>query len=284
MSFKMRLTVSNHAFEYLDLEGTLALTKAMGFKGVDIAGFHNRGRCSLEPDEVAADPRSHADRLNRLLDQYELEAVDFFPQFGASLDERAFNSPDPAVRQQNQTAFQGIITFCKLVGIPGFTISPGMHHPDRSYNENLDTTAEALNALTDIAGEQNIAVRFEPHVMSVVDTPERALALLERTPQATVTLDYSHFTLQYIPDERIHPLLAHTDHFHIRPARPGKLQSRLDENTIDFVDIVNRLKALNYQRCLSVEFVCMTWYDCNQVDCLTETIFVKDLLQDHVPV
>ena len=38
----MRLTVSNHAFEYLDLEGTLALTKAMGFKGVDIAGFHNR--------------------------------------------------------------------------------------------------------------------------------------------------------------------------------------------------------------------------------------------------
>ena len=50
----MRLTVSNHAFEYLDLEGTLALTKAMGFKGVDIAGFHNRGRCSLEPDEVAA--------------------------------------------------------------------------------------------------------------------------------------------------------------------------------------------------------------------------------------
>jgi hypothetical protein len=90
--------------------------------------------------------------------------------------------------------------------------------------------------------------------------------------------------LQYIPDERIHPLLAHTDHFHIRPARPGKLQSRLDENTIDFVDIVNRLKALNYQRCLSVEFVCMTWYDCNQVDCLTETIFVKDLLQDHVPM
>ena len=233
---------------------------------------------------MAADPRSHADRLNRLLDQYELEAVDFFPQFGASLDERAFNSPDPAVRQQNQTAFQGIVTFCKLVGIPGFTISPGMHHPDRSYNENLDTTAEALNALTDIAGEQNIAVRFEPHVMSVVDTPERAMALLERTPQATVTLDYSHFTLQYIPDERIHPLLAHTDHFHIRPARPGKLQSRLDENTIDFVDIVNRLKALNYQRCLSVEFVCMTWYDCNQVDCLTETIFVKDLLQDHVPV
>ena len=48
----MRLTLSNHSFEYLDLEGTLALAKAIGFRGVDIAGFDNRGRCSLEPVEV----------------------------------------------------------------------------------------------------------------------------------------------------------------------------------------------------------------------------------------
>jgi len=28
----------------------------------------------------------------------------------------------------------------------------------------------------------------------------------------------------------------------------------------------------------------MTWFDCNRVDCLTETIFTKDLMQQHVPV
>lgn len=280
----MRLTLSNHSFEYLDLEGTLALARAMGFRGVDIAGFHDRGRCSLEPDEVGADPQGHADRLNRLLDQYKLEAVDFFPQFGASLDERSFNSPDPAVRQQNSASFKGIILFCEEIGIPGFTISPGMHHPGRPFEENLETTAAAMNELTDMAGERDITVRFEPHIQSVVDTPERTLALLERTPKATITLDYSHFVMQYIPDERIHPLLAHTDHFHIRAARPGKLQSRLDENTIDFVDIARRLRRLDYRRCLSIEFVYMTWYDCNQVDCLTETIFTKDLMQEHVPI
>ncbi len=280
----MRLTLSNHSFEYLDLEGTLALARAIGFSGVDIAGFHNRGRCSLEPDEVGADPQGHSDRLNRLLEQYELEAVDFFPQFGASLDERSFNAPDPAVRQRNRTSFAGIIRFCSAVGIPGFTISPGTHHPDRSFEENLATAAEAMNDLTDMAGEQGITVRFEPHVQSVVDTPERAMELLERAPEATVTLDYSHFVMQYIPAERIHPLLARTDHFHIRAARPGKLQSRLDENTIDFIDIAERLKRLDYRRCLSIEFVYMTWYDCNQVDCLTETIFTKDLMQEHVSI
>lgn len=280
----MRLTLSNHSFEYLDLEGTLALASAMGFRGVDIAGFHDRGRCSLEPDEVGTDPQEQADRLNRLLEKYELEAVDFFPQFGASLDERSFNSPDPAVQRQNSTSFKGIIRFCEDVGIPGFTISPGMHHPDRSFEENLGTTAAAMNELTDMAGERDVTVRFEPHVQSVVDTPERALSLLERAPRATVTLDYSHFVMQYIPDERIHPLLVHTDHFHIRAARPGKLQSRLDENTIDFIDIARRLRELDYRRCLSIEFVYMTWYDCNQVDCLTETIFTKDLMQEHVSV
>jgi sugar phosphate isomerase/epimerase len=150
--------------------------------------------------------------------------------------------------------------------------------------ENLDASGEALRSLTGMAGEHGITVRFEPHMMSVADTPERALALLERAPQATVTLDYSHFTLQYIPEERVHPLLQYTDHFHIRPARMGKLQARLDENTIDFIDIINRLKALNYRRCMSVEYVYMTWYDCNQVDCLTETIFTKDMLAPHVSV
>ena len=280
----MRLTLSNHSFEYLDLEGTLALARAMGFRGVDIAGFHDRGRCSLEPDEVGADPRGHADRVNRLLEKYGLEAVDFFPQFGASLDERSFNAPDPAVRRQNRASFEGIVRFCTYAGIPGFTISPGTHHPGRSFEENLATAAEAMNDLTDVAGGQDITVRFEPHVQSVADTPERALALLERAPGATVTLDYSHFVMQYIPEDRIHPLLAHTDHFHIRAARPGKLQSRLDENTIDFVDIARRLRELDYRGCLSIEFVYMTWYDCNQVDCLTETIFTKDLMLPHVPV
>src|SRR5258708_34897934 len=114
----MRLTVSTHSFEVLNLEGTLAIAKAMGFKGVDIAGFHNRGRCSYEPDEVAAAPQKFADDLKRLLDKYELDAVDFFPQFGESFDVRAINDPNQAVRQTNFDAMRGIAQFCKLSGIP----------------------------------------------------------------------------------------------------------------------------------------------------------------------
>src|SRR5882672_3305278 len=110
----MRLTVSTHSFEALTLEGTLAVAKSMGFKGVDIAGFHNRGRCSYEPDEVGANPQKFADDLKRLLGKYELDAVDFFPQFGVAHAERALNHPDAAERKKNFESIRGIARFCKL--------------------------------------------------------------------------------------------------------------------------------------------------------------------------
>src|SRR5690348_873802 len=113
----MRLSVSSYSFEALPLDGALSICKSMGFKAVDIAGFHKRGRASLEPDEVAADPQKFADSLKALLDKYELEAADYFPQFATGFGERSVNDPDPTVRQRNIDAMRGIAQFCKLVGI-----------------------------------------------------------------------------------------------------------------------------------------------------------------------
>ena len=280
----MRLTISTHSFEMLSLEGTLSLAKSMGFKGVDIAGFHNRGRCSLEPDEVAADPYKFADLVRRLLDKYELEAVDFFPQFGSALDQRSLNDPDPAVRQLNFDAIRGLARFCKLAGIPGMTVLPGVEHLGRSLQQNLELSGEGLRRYTEICAEDGVTVRFEPHASSVADTPELALTLQAMAPDALFTLDYSHYVLQYIPVERVHAMIPYTGHVHIRPARPGKLQSKYAESTIDFLDIARRLQAAGYKHCLSVEFVYMDWFDSNQLDTLTETIITKEALQSVVPV
>lgn len=278
----MRLTVSTHSFEAINLEGTLAISKAMGFRGVDIAGFHNRGKCSYEPDEVADNPQKFADDLKRLLDKYELDAVDFFPQFGSSPGERSLNDPDPAIRQKNFESIHGIAQFCKLAGIPGITVLPGIDHIERPLLQNLELAGEGLRKYTDICGEHAVIVRFEPHVGSVSDTPELALQLLEMAPQALITLDYSHFLLQYIPMDRIHKMIPHAGHVHIRQARPGKLQTRFAEGTLDFVDIAKRLEATGYKYCLSIEYICSDWYDLNQLDTLTETVVTKAELDKYV--
>jgi|FLYN01.1.fsa_nt_gi sugar phosphate isomerase/epimerase len=280
----MRLTASSYSFEAIPLEGTLAIVKSMGFKAVDIAGFHNRGRASYEPDEVGADPQKHADHLNALLDKYELEAMDFFPQFGASPGERSINDPDPNVREKDIQSFKGIVKFCKLTGMHTVTVLPGVDHLGRSQQENLDLSGQMLKLFAEIAGEQGIRLCFEPHMGSVSPTPELAISLVERAPDAKITLDYSHFLLQYIPIERIEKLIPYTGHFHIRQARPGKLQTRLVEGTLDFVDIARKLKAAGYDGAMSVEYVCSEWYDLNRIDTLAETMATKELLEAHVPL
>lgn len=280
----MRLTVSSYSFEAIPLEGTLAAAHAMGFKGVDIGGFHNRGRASYEPDEVGQNPQKHADHLKALLDKYELIAVDFFAQFGSSPSERSLNDPDAAVRRQDLESFKGIARFCKLVNIPGVTVLPGVDHPGRSLEQNLDASGEMLGEFVKVAHDEGILVSYEPHMGSVADTPELALALCARAPGVKVTLDYSHFLLQYIPVERVHALIPHAGHFHIRQARPGKLQTRFSEGTLDFVDIARRLKVAGYQGCMSIEYVCADWYDLNQVDTLNETMVTKAALEPFVGV
>ncbi len=279
----MRLTVSGHTFEMLPLEGVLAIVHHMGFKGVDISGFHARGRIGFEPEDILADPQGQADILNAALEKYGLDCVDFFPQFGASPGERSLNDPDEAVREHSLKLVEACAHFCKLTNTPGMTILPGVDHTSRSLEDNLRVSGESLKKACDLAAKHDVELRFEPHMSSVAQTPERAIFLLTHyAPEAKFTLDYSHYVLQYIPEERIHPMIAYTGHVHLRPARPGRLQTRQADNSIDWAEVIRRLKEAGYTGAVSIEYVAMDWFDCNDVDTLSETIFTKEAVQDHV--
>jgi sugar phosphate isomerase/epimerase len=113
---------------------------------------------------------------------------------------------------------------------------------------------------------------------AIADTPERTLEILEYAPGTKVTLDYAHFMLQYVSMERSHTLLPFTDHMHVRQSRMGKMQTRTEEGTIDYVDIIAKLKTFNYQGVFSLEYVNMDWFDCNQVDTISETLKTTNIL------
>lgn len=280
----MRLTVSNYSFEVLPLEATLMICHSLGFKGVDIGGFHARGKCSFEPEEVAADPQKQADILLPLLDKYGLHVVDFFPQFGVAPSLHSLNDPDPAIRERDLYLIRGAAQFCKLINCPGMTILPGVDHLERPLAQNLEVSAEMLKKAVEIAAEYGVEVRYEPHMGSVADTPELAIQLLEAAPGLKATLDISHYTLQYISIDRAYKLIPYTGHVHVRPARPGKLQVAYEEGTIDFVDLISRLKAVNYQGALSIEYVCADWFGVNRNDTLYETMVTKQALEAYVSV
>ncbi len=278
----MRLSVANFSFEVLPLEATLMVCKSLGFEAVDIAGFHARGHCSFDPEEVAANPQKQADILNPLLQKYELVVTDFFPQFGATPSLHSLNDPDPDIREHNMELVRGAAQFCKLIGSPGMTILPGVDHVSRPLAQNLEVSAQYLNRAVEIASEYEVEIRYEPHMGSVADTPELAIQLVEAVPGLKVTLDVSHFMLQYIPVERVYALVPHTGHVHVRQAKPGKLQVAHADGDIDFADLIRRLQAVHYTGALTCEYVCADWFEVNRNDTLYETSVARQALLPYI--
>ncbi|HUN06753.1 MAG TPA: sugar phosphate isomerase/epimerase [Aggregatilineales bacterium] len=278
----MRLSVANFSFEVLPLEATLMVSRSLGYSSVDIAGFYQRGKCSFEPQDVAANPQKQADILNPLLQKYDLSVTDFFPQFGVAPSLHSLNDPDPEVREENMRYVRGAAAFCKLIGSPGMTILPGVDHISRTLADNLAVSTEYLRRAVDIAGEYGIEVRFEPHMGSVTDTPELALGIVNAVPGLKVTLDLAHFVLQYISVERAYALVPYTGHVHVRQAKPGKLQIAHDEGTLNFPELISRLKAVGYIGALTVEYVCADWFEVNRNDTLHESAVAFERLRPYV--
>jgi len=98
-------------------------------------------------------------------------------------------------------------------------------------------------------------------------------------PGLTLTLDYTHFTRAGLADGAVEPLLAHASHFHVRGARPGRLQAPFKDNVIDYARVLGRMRQVGHAGWLGVEYVWVDWEHCNECDNLSETILFRDFLR-----
>jgi len=105
---------------------------------------------------------------------------------------------------------------------------------------------------------------------------------LEGVSGLTLTLDYTHFTRQGMPDADIGPLVAYASHFHVRGAKANRLQASFNENTIDYLAVLRAMKETEYRGYLGVEYVWIDWEHCNEVDNVSETILYRDFLKENM--
>jgi len=112
-----------------------------------------------------------------------------------------------------------------------------------------------------------------------VPVPQDALRLVQATPGLTLTLDYTHFVRRGIAEAQVEPLIAHASHFHARGARKGRLQASVKQNTIDYARIAQLLKRVRYRGYIGIEYVWIDWEHCNEVDNLSETILLRELIR-----
>ena len=272
----MNLTCTSFSFPLLSFERSLQAIALLEIPRFDV-GAHE-GSSHIQPSEVEANPGAVADRVKRAADAAELEASDFFPTFGHGFRDRPVNAPDAAVRAQNVARFRAIVDCAARIGAKGVTLLPGVIWPDLGREKSFQLSLTGLRELLPIASDRGLRLSVEAHMESVAESPRAAQQLCDELPDLRLTLDYSHFlALGYSPSD-VHPLLTYAGHFHARQAAPGRLQASAKDGTLNFPDLVGRLKAQGYVGDVCLEYTWQDWRECWRQDVMAETVMLRDLI------
>jgi sugar phosphate isomerase/epimerase len=271
----MRLACADYTWPAVPHGLALDIVAGLGFDAVDI-GFM-AGRSHVRPEEVASETAGWAGRIGERCAARGLAVSDVFAQTTGFAD-RAVNHPDAAERDRSMAFFRHSLDFARRLGSPGLTLLPGIVFADEPWREAALRAAVELRRRVEEAAAAGLALSVEPHVGSVIDTPRRTAALLEMTPGLTLTLDYGHFVASGAPEADVEPLAARARHVQCRGGAPGRLQESMRANTIDFPRMVAVLAEAGYTGFLACEYVWSEWQHCDDVDDLTETVALRDVL------
>jgi sugar phosphate isomerase/epimerase len=276
-ALKLNLSCADFSFSLLDHHRALAVIALLGLRGVDIGLFEGHGH--LKPSRELLKPTRNGAALRRKLAAHGLKAADMFLQIHAGFAEFAINHPEAKRRKFAREQFLRTLDYAQAAGSAHITVLPGVTFDGESRGACVLRSADELAWRVGRAKAAKLQLAVEPHVGSLIDTPERALDLAKCVPGLGFTLDYAHFTRAGISDARIEPLTRFATHLHARAARRGRLQSSLQENTIDFPRALSALRENKFRGWIALEYVWIDWEHCNEVDVISESIQLKRLLE-----
>ena len=268
----MKLAGAAWAYVGASLPESAAILQALGVQAMDLIAAPG---ALLDSREIERDPQGQARRVT----EAGLPLSNLLYVFGDGFDDRPLNSVDDTVRAANLDTFKRVLQFCTAASIPSVLVLPGVDQMGISHEEAMELSAAAMNELAALAAAENVLLLFEPHVESVLESPFDTLAFLQRNPALKIVLDYSHFVAQGYQPIDVDPLVPYAVHVHLRQACRGKLQARWDDGVIDFPAVVELFKRAGYSGYLTLEYEHDPWMDCDQVDVMTETIRMRDVVR-----
>jgi sugar phosphate isomerase/epimerase len=273
---KLKLSCADFSFPLLEHDRALATIRLLGLRGADIGLFEGHGH--LKPSCELLNPEQNGAKLKSRLCKHGLTASDIFLQLHANFAEFAINHPEASRRIIARDKFLRALDYACATGSEHITVLPGVAFDGELLAASVSRSADELAWRVEQANAANLRLAVEPHVGSLIDTPERSLGLIERVPGLGFTLDYAHFTRAGISNARIEPLAKLATHVHARAARRGRLQASLKENTIDFPRMLGALNKNQFAGWVALEYVWIDWEHCNEVDVVSETILLRNQL------
>lgn len=275
---ELKFACADFTFPLLPHDKVLDLMAILGMDGVDIGLFQDRSH--LQPSGEFSDLSSNAEILGRKLRDRGLEPADIFLQTSLDFVSYAPNHPGMARRKVARDLFLKTLEYATICGGKHVTALPGVNFQEEAREDSFKRCCEELEWRYEAAGKYGIIFSVEAHLGSIAPTPADAMKLLQNVKGLTLTLDYTHFAKQGIPDSEVEPLIRHASHFHARGAARGRVQTVLKENTIDYARIVKVMKETYYKGYIGLEYNWTDWEDCNKTDNISETILLRDLISE----
>ncbi|WP_180900390.1 sugar phosphate isomerase/epimerase family protein [Martelella soudanensis] len=267
----MKLSVTAWSFPQLTLAEVGGIAATLGLDGVDVGLFY---ASALDKSRIISDPECYGAEI---ADTVKLPVANYYHLFGADLAERnlAAGPADP----QNLADLKAVLTFAKAAGAPSIFVLPGLINSGQSRRQALDNSVEALKPLVEAGQREGVAVTVEPHVHGLVESVDMAAEMVSRVPGLKLTLDLAHFVSMGYRQDEIETLAPYAGHVHLRQARQGALQAKLEEGTINFPSLLGALRDAGYDGWLAIEYVHQAYMNTLYDDVLSETVKMRNLVR-----
>lgn len=268
----MKVSLAIQSLRSCTLEEAAGIARALGFDALELDGVMDT---TIPRDGILNGSRDEIKRVRAL----GLNFPSIHWTFSKASLYPALNDPDEAVRQDNKEQIKRLAEFCHETGIHAMLVLPGMMMPGQNIDEMRQCALETFAEFLEIARAAGVGLMFESHVGSGFETPASALWIAQHAPGVGIALDYSHFVCQGYTVDDIEPLIPYATHCHMRQAKPGLLQTKLEDGTIHFPGMLDKLRQGGFKDYLSVEYVHQNYIGADNVDVLTETVKMRDLIR-----
>jgi sugar phosphate isomerase/epimerase len=267
----MKLSVTSWSFPHLTLREASHVASALGIKGVDLGLFY---AASLDKARLLAEPERYGADIRMAL---PLAVANYYHLFGADVVARNLAGLPDA---QNLVDLKATLRFAKAVGAATVFILPGMINPGQSRTMAIAASAEALKPMVEAGQKAGVQVTIEPHVHGILESVAATLDMLDRVPGLKLTLDPAHFICLGFRQDEIETLAPYAAHVHLRQAKQGHLQTKLETGTINFPAFFGALRDAGYDGWLAIEYVHQTYMNTMFDDVLSETVKMRDCFRN----